>query len=74
MLGDEGEGEDVVLWHAFGVAHVQRPEDFTCMNAEHVGFSFKPDGFFQGNPGNDLPPPDVAGSKEDGASACCAAK
>ena len=74
LLGDEGEGEDVVLWHAFGVAHVPRPEDFPCMNAEHVGFSFKPDGFFQGNPGNDLPPPDVAGSKEDGASACCAAK
>ena len=69
-LGGE-EGGDVVLWHAFGVAHVPRPEDFPCMNVEHVGFSFKPDGFFQGNPGIDLPPPDIAGSKEELAGACC---
>lgn len=69
--GEAGSGCDVVLWHAFGVAHVPRPEDFPCMNVEHVGFSFKPDGFFQGNPGIDLPPPDVAGSKEEAAT-CCA--
>lgn len=25
------KGEDVVLWHAFGVAHVPRPEDFPVM-------------------------------------------
>ena len=72
-LGGEGGG-DVVLWHAFGVAHVPRPEDFPCMNVEHVGFSFKPDGFFAGNPAIDLPPPAIAGSKEDvSAGTCCAA-
>lgn len=72
-LGGE-RGGDVVLWHAFGVAHVPRPEDFPCMNVEHVGFSFKPDGFFKGNPAIDLPPPTMAGSKEDtSAGTCCAA-
>ena len=72
-LGGEGGG-DVVLWHAFGVAHVPRPEDFPCMNVEHIGFSFKPDGFFSGNPAIDLPPPAIAGSKEDvSAGTCCAA-
>ena len=25
------QGEDVVLWHGFGVAHVPRPEDFPVM-------------------------------------------
>ena len=25
------KGEDVVLWHAFGVTHVPRPEDFPVM-------------------------------------------
>jgi len=70
-LGGE-TGTDVVLWHCFGVAHVPRPEDFPCMNVEHVGFHFKPDGFFKGNPGIDLPPPEEAGSKEETGGACCA--
>ena len=48
---------DIVLWHCFGVTHVPRPEDFPVMPVEHTGFSLKPDGFFQGNPANDLPPP-----------------
>mmetsp|Transcript_4045 Transcript_4045/g.5554 ORF Transcript_4045/g.5554 Transcript_4045/m.5554 type:complete len:864 (-) Transcript_4045:369-2960(-) len=50
------DGEDVVLWHAFGVTHVPRVEDFPVMPSETTGFSLKPDGFFLGNPAIDLPP------------------
>jgi primary-amine oxidase len=57
---------DLVLWHAFGVVHVPRPEDFPVMPVEHTGFSLKPDGFFAGNPAVDLPP-----SEGTGGSTCC---
>ena len=49
-------GQDVVLWHAFGVTHMPRPEDFPVMPCEVTGFTLKPDGFFSGNPAIDLPP------------------
>ncbi|CAB9499629.1 Copper amine oxidase 1 [Seminavis robusta] len=64
------EGEDVVLWHAFGVTHVPRVEDFPIMNCEMTGFSLKPDGFNSGNPAIDLPPETNTKSKLD--SGCCA--
>ena len=59
--------EDVVLWHSFGVTHVPRLEDFPVMPCESCGFMLKPDGFFTGNPGIDLPPDVSKGSKEE----CC---
>ena len=59
--------EDVVLWHSFGVTHVPRVEDFPVMPCESCGFMLKPDGFFTGNPGIDLPPDVSTGSKEE----CC---
>ena len=59
--------EDVVLWHSFGVTHVPRVEDFPVMPCESCGFMLKPDGFFTGNPGIDLPPDVSKGSKEE----CC---
>ena len=62
---DVSEG-DLVLWHSFGVVHIPRPEDFPVMPVEHTGFSLKPDGFFQGNPAIDLPPPE-----DEGESKCC---
>mmetsp|Transcript_36174 Transcript_36174/g.101936 ORF Transcript_36174/g.101936 Transcript_36174/m.101936 type:complete len:257 (+) Transcript_36174:37-807(+) len=61
--------EDVVLWHAFGVTHVPRVEDFPVMPVEHTGFAFRPDGFFAGNPAIDLPPARSGGSRE-----CCGAE
>lgn len=59
-------GEDPVVWYAFGVTHVTRPEDFPVMPVETVGFQLKPHGFFDGNPGIDIPPTQGTESRE-----CC---
>lgn len=58
------DGEDIVLWHAFGVAHVPRVEDFPVMPVEVCGFMLKPDGFFSGNPTIDLAPAPCGKSKQ----------
>ena len=63
------EGEDIVLWHAFGVTHVPRPEDFPVMPCEVTGFTLKPDGFFEGNPATDLKPETNKASQL--AKGCC---
>jgi primary-amine oxidase len=47
---------DVVLWHTVGATHFTRPEDFPVMPCEYVGFTLKPFGFFDRNPGLDLAP------------------
>ncbi|RSM10788.1 hypothetical protein CEP52_003296 [Fusarium oligoseptatum] len=49
------KNEDVVLWHAFGVTHVTRPEDFPVMPVEKFAVSLKPTSFFEVNPSNDVP-------------------
>jgi len=61
--------EDVVLWHAFGVCHVPRVEDFPVMPCESTGFTLKPDNFFDGNPTIDIAPDKNDASKL--AKACC---
>jgi primary-amine oxidase len=50
------DGQDVVLWHTFGSTHVTRPEDWPVMPVERIGFTLKPDGFFDRNPSLDVPP------------------
>jgi len=59
------EDTDVVLWHCFGVTHIPRVEDFPVMPCESTGFTLKPDGFNNGNPGIDLP------AETNKASTCC---
>ena len=51
-------GTEVVVWHAFGVTHVPRPEDWPVMPAASTGFQLVPSGFFDRNPALDVPPPD----------------
>jgi primary-amine oxidase len=51
------ENTDVVVWYTFGAHHVVRPEDWPIMPVSHLGFSLKPVGFFDRNPGLDVPPP-----------------
>lgn len=58
------DGEALVLWHTFGVAHVPRIEEFPVMPVEVVGFALKPDGFCSGNPAVALPPPACGASKQ----------
>jgi primary-amine oxidase len=50
------DGEDVVLWHSFGLHHIPRPEDFPVQPVITCGFSLHPEGFFDENPALDIPP------------------
>jgi primary-amine oxidase len=50
------EDTDVVVWHSFGATHISRPEDWPVMPVEMVGFTLKPNGFFDRNPALDLAP------------------
>jgi primary-amine oxidase len=65
------DSADVVLWHAFGVTHVPRVEDFPVMPCETTGFMLKPDGFFAGNPAIDIPPSKNDASKLASEESCC---
>lgn len=55
------DGEDVVLWHTFGLTHFPRPEDWPVMPVDYAGFKLKPVGFFDHNPTLDVPPSGGAG-------------
>jgi primary-amine oxidase len=48
--------EDVVFWYTFGHTHIPRPEDYPVMPTAYIGFLLKPNGFFDENPANDVPP------------------
>ncbi|WP_416888198.1 primary-amine oxidase [Microbacterium sp.] len=49
------DGEDLVLWHTFGLTHIPRPEDWPIMPVDYAGFWFKPYGFMDVNPAMDVP-------------------
>jgi primary-amine oxidase len=49
------DGQDVVVWHTFGLTHVPRPEDWPIMPVDRTGFVLKPVGFFDRNPTLDVP-------------------
>jgi primary-amine oxidase len=49
------EGKDVVLWYTLGITHVPRPEDWPVMPVVHAGYKLMPAGFFDRNPGIDVP-------------------
>jgi primary-amine oxidase len=50
------ENTDVVFWYTFGHTHIPRPEDCPVMPTAYIGFLLKPNGFFDLNPSNDVPP------------------
>jgi primary-amine oxidase len=60
------ENTDLVVWYTFGAHHVVRPEDWPVMPVATIGFMLKPVGFFDRNPGLDVPRPMRHGE-------CCAA-
>jgi primary-amine oxidase len=49
------DGQDIVLWHTFGMLHFPRPEDWPVMPVASCGFTLRPVGFFDRNPVLDLP-------------------
>ncbi|MEV8273037.1 primary-amine oxidase [Microbacterium sp. NPDC077184] len=66
------DGEDLVLWHTFGLTHVPRPEDWPIMPVDYAGFWLKPYGFFDVNPAMDVPESSQAHPRAaDGGSGCC---
>ncbi|TMR33867.1 primary-amine oxidase [Nonomuraea zeae] len=50
------DGQDIVLWHTFGLTHFPRTEDWPIMPVDTCGFTLKPVGFFDRNPTLDVPP------------------
>ncbi len=61
---------DVVLWYTFGHTHLPRPEDYPVMPTAYIGFLLKPNGFFDSNPANDVPP-SVTAKEKGKAGGCC---
>jgi primary-amine oxidase len=55
------DGQDIVLWHTFGLTHFPRPEDWPVMPMDYTGFALKADGFFDRNPTLDMPPSGASG-------------
>ncbi|WP_444875918.1 copper amine oxidase, partial [Streptomyces alfalfae] len=53
--GAEVDGGDLVVWHAFGLSHIPRPEDWPIMPVDYSGFWLKPYGFLDRNPTLDVP-------------------
>jgi primary-amine oxidase len=54
------ENTDIVFWYTFGHTHIPRPEDCPVMPTAYIGFLLKPNGFFDENPANDVPPSEPA--------------
>ncbi|MDQ4111754.1 MAG: primary-amine oxidase [Actinomycetota bacterium] len=66
------EGEDLVVWHTFGLTHFPRTEDWPVMPVDVAGFTLKPDGFFDRNPTLDVPAQELsAGHTTCGDTASC---
>jgi len=56
IAGDRSiDGEDIVLWHTFGLTHFPRTEDWPIMPVDYAGFRLLPVGFFDRNPTLDVP-------------------
>jgi primary-amine oxidase len=49
------DGGDLVVWYTVGLTHEPTIEEYPVMPRETVGFSLRPDGFFDANPSLDLP-------------------
>ncbi len=49
------DGQDLVVWHSFGLTHFPRPEDWPIMPVDTTGFTLKPHGFFDQNPTLNVP-------------------
>ncbi|MBA8815506.1 primary-amine oxidase [Microbacterium halimionae] len=58
IAGDEPlVGEDLVLWHTFGLTHFPRNEDWPVMPMDYAKFTLKPYNFFDRSPVLNVPAP-----------------
>lgn len=77
IAGDEPlVGEDIVLWHTFGLTHFPRSEDWPVMPMDYAKFTLKPYNFFDRNPTLNVPAPVKSahcgtGEGDSGADTCC---
>ena len=62
------DGQDIVLWHTFGLTHFPRVEDWPIMPVDSVGFKLRPEGFFDRNPVLDVPASGPAGKGHHGGT------
>jgi len=60
------DSEEVSLWHTFALTHFPRTEDWPMMPVDTVGFTIRPEGFFDRSPVLDVPAPMQHG--------CCSTK
>lgn len=61
IAGDEALiGEDLVLWHTFGLTHFPRNEDWPVMPMDYAKFTLKPYNFFDRNPVLNVPAPQMS--------------
>jgi primary-amine oxidase len=67
-------GQDIVLWHTFGLTHAPRPEDWPIMPVDYTGFKLKPVGFFDRNPTLDVPASAAAHCAPTENTSCCGAE
>jgi primary-amine oxidase len=52
---DKVDGDDLVVWYTTGLTHVPTVEEYPVMTTDTVGFSLRPNGFFDQNPALDAP-------------------
>ena len=64
------DGQDIVLWHAFGLTHFPRTEDWPVMPVDSTGFHLVPNGFFDRNPTLDVPSPSPASCACSSSATC----
>ncbi|POH75283.1 primary-amine oxidase [Arthrobacter glacialis] len=62
------DGQDIVLWHTFGLTHFPRVEDWPIMPVDTVGFKLRPEGFFDRSPVLDVPASSPAGASHCGGA------
>jgi primary-amine oxidase len=60
------DGEDIVVWHTFGLTHFPRLEDWPIMPVDTVGFKLRPEGFFDRSPVLDVPASVKSGAGHEG--------
>lgn len=49
------DSEEISLWHTFALTHFPRTENWPMMPVDTVGFTIRPEGFFDRSPVLDVP-------------------